>query len=471
MLLGRASPQVAHGGTLPSSSLTLASTTHSTKGKVYLGNAQQTVYDEVNERIGVNEPSPDARMHLKHTTGGGTQTVTPITATWQGGWGVSGGGGDFSVATQTNDGGTSFIQGSDTTDANGCKIAITQPTNPLIFTGWTFHVVARKRSGDAGDHPVIGIQVRLMEHGSYSTPGVGGGTFGGASSTIAGFYIGTFGGNALSTSFVDYSFALTSAEATDMLTPLTYLVFQVETETVNGDLGTTDTFPEITQVYVSGPGVLNATPFQQWENLTVSNTLNYAIDGAGATTLELDGVPKFRVGTDGMEIAIGSPANGKLLRATDTDGTVQWRTILAGYPSFGFDSFGQSDAAVITKPGTSGVMVVRAAPVSLTGQTASIGSTTLLTPTALGTFMVVAYMTCTTSGDAGDSVVVNLSWNDGTAAQTTPLATCNLEAVGNKASGSFAFISTSSAISYSTTLTSPGAGTPAHTLYLRILVL
>ncbi|HLB46471.1 MAG TPA: hypothetical protein VJL59_05535 [Anaerolineales bacterium] len=145
---------------------------------------------------------------------------------------------------------------------------------------------------------------------------------------------------------------------------------------------------------------------------------------------------------------------------------------VAGYPSFGFDAFGQIDAAVITKPrGLSGTVVVSGAPVNLTGQSSSIGTTALFTPSALGLFMVVAYITCTTAGDAGDFVLVSLSWNDGTVAQSIALVSSSLDSVGSIGSSQFSFIANASTISYSTVLSSPGAGTPAHTLYMRLVAL
>lgn len=44
--------------------LTLRSTTHATKGKVVFGASGTTVYDEVNERFGINTAAPAAKLHI-----------------------------------------------------------------------------------------------------------------------------------------------------------------------------------------------------------------------------------------------------------------------------------------------------------------------------------------------------------------------------------------------------------------------
>jgi hypothetical protein len=64
------------GYSTASSNLTLASTDNSTKGKVFLGTAQTTAFDEVNQRFGVNEASPDARLEVSTATDEGIQAVT-----------------------------------------------------------------------------------------------------------------------------------------------------------------------------------------------------------------------------------------------------------------------------------------------------------------------------------------------------------------------------------------------------------
>ena len=103
---------------------------------------------------------------------------------------------------------------------------------------------------------------------------------------------------------------------------------------------------------------------------------------------------------------------------------------------------------------------------------ATDSTTVTLTFSAVGMYQISVYMTCTTAGDAGDNVALNLSWNDGTAAQTfNSFVTLLMTTVNTRANGIYNFVANASAVSYSTTLTSPGAGTPAYTLYLRVTAL
>lgn len=65
-LPGRSGGQDAHGDTAPGGNLTLSSTSSDTKGFIYLGDAQTSMFDEANQRIGLNT-IPLARLHQKHT--------------------------------------------------------------------------------------------------------------------------------------------------------------------------------------------------------------------------------------------------------------------------------------------------------------------------------------------------------------------------------------------------------------------
>lgn len=194
------------------------------------------------------------------------QTLLPVAKLWQGGWGVAGAGGDQSVACQTNDGNTSFIQGSDTTPGIASSLGMALPLDPGVYTGWTLNVVATKLSG-SGSHPVIGVDCLLGERISYSTPGTGGGVFGGSASAIFLGWLGRAssipGGNyvlptpvgPLDYAWTTYSFALTSAQAQAIVAIASnhYLIFQPMTRSNTGDPGVADTYPNITQVYISAP--------------------------------------------------------------------------------------------------------------------------------------------------------------------------------------------------------------------------
>lgn len=61
-LSGRAGGQTAYGGTASGNNLTLGSTAHATKGKIFLG--ANSAYDEVNIRLGLGTTSPSNQLEL-----------------------------------------------------------------------------------------------------------------------------------------------------------------------------------------------------------------------------------------------------------------------------------------------------------------------------------------------------------------------------------------------------------------------
>ena len=118
----------------------------------------------------------------------------------------------------------------------------------------------------------------------------------------------------------------------------------------------------------------------------------------------------------------------------------------------------------------------------LTGQTGSLAAQTLLTGNAssAGAYRVSLYLTTTTIGDVADNVTVTLAWNDG-AAQTMVVGflgtTSNIVPyVAHDLRTANAFseatvvvrVAASQNVTFTTTLTSPGAGTPAYSIDARI---
>lgn len=80
-LSGRSGGQIGCGDTLSGGSLTLSSTNHTTKGKIYLGAALSSAYDEVNDRLGIGTGTPSSKIHV-HLTSPGTTTVGAIGSLW-----------------------------------------------------------------------------------------------------------------------------------------------------------------------------------------------------------------------------------------------------------------------------------------------------------------------------------------------------------------------------------------------------
>jgi hypothetical protein len=70
LLAGRSGGQTLTGGTASGNSLTLRSTSNATKGNVIFGAAGTTVYDEVNERVGVGVAAPTAEIDIDKTSTG-----------------------------------------------------------------------------------------------------------------------------------------------------------------------------------------------------------------------------------------------------------------------------------------------------------------------------------------------------------------------------------------------------------------
>lgn len=68
VLPGQAGGQIGYGGTDASDDLTLSSTIHATKGKILLGSAGNSVYDEANDRLGIGITLPTSPLHVFHAT-------------------------------------------------------------------------------------------------------------------------------------------------------------------------------------------------------------------------------------------------------------------------------------------------------------------------------------------------------------------------------------------------------------------
>jgi hypothetical protein len=118
----------------------------------------------------------------------------------------------------------------------------------------------------------------------------------------------------------------------------------------------------------------------------------------------------------------------------------------------------------------------------LTGQNGSLAAQTLLTGTTVsaGLYRVSFYLKTTTAGDAADNVTATLAWNDGTA-QTEVIGflgtTSNIAPYTNHdlaTNNAFSHadvvvrVAASQNITFTTTLTSPGAGTPVYTIDARL---
>lgn len=106
------------------------------------------------------------------------------------------------------------------------------------------------------------------------------------------------------------------------------------------------------------------------------------------------------------------------------------------------------------------------ANVALTDQNASIGATTIYTPSAAGIYRASVHHLCTTAGAAGTLDTTILWTNDIGATSSIPAGQISLDGAGNWGSGIVVIRSTATAIQYSTTKVD-GAGSQ-YALYIAL---
>ncbi|KKL83635.1 hypothetical protein LCGC14_1972760 [marine sediment metagenome] len=105
--------------------------------------------------------------------------------------------------------------------------------------------------------------------------------------------------------------------------------------------------------------------------------------------------------------------------------------------------------------------------ISLTGQLASIGATTLYTPAAAGLYRVSVYMVCSSAGSGG-TLDATIGWTDAVQAQSSsPASQVDLTGEGNASQGTVFISSTAAAITYATTVAGEG-GAPEYDLHITV---
>lgn len=71
---------IHYGSSSSGGTLTLSSTSHATKGNIYLGSSSGLNYDEVNNRVGIGVPSPQEVLSVHSTASNGTCAIFEDTA-------------------------------------------------------------------------------------------------------------------------------------------------------------------------------------------------------------------------------------------------------------------------------------------------------------------------------------------------------------------------------------------------------
>lgn len=67
-LLGRNGGQIINGGINAGEELKLVSTNNATKGNIFFGESEDSVYDEVNDRLGLGTTTPDKKLHVDESS-------------------------------------------------------------------------------------------------------------------------------------------------------------------------------------------------------------------------------------------------------------------------------------------------------------------------------------------------------------------------------------------------------------------
>lgn len=106
--------------------------------------------------------------------------------------------------------------------------------------------------------------------------------------------------------------------------------------------------------------------------------------------------------------------------------------------------------------------------VALTGQTASISATNIVTPAIDGEYLVTVVLTDTTSSVSGGAVLATILYNDENGAQSQSTPSVLLSALG-QATSIFTFHArTTAAIRYSTTVSGVIVGSPQYSLFINV---
>ncbi len=232
-------------------------------------------------------------------------------------------------------------------------------------------------------------------------------------------------------------------------------------------------------------GIIWRTPLGQ--KFTFGGTLTGYSDGGSTTKWSINGATGAASFTGGVTAALtGNASTATALASTPAQcSTHNFATGIAASGNANCaqpaasDINGLGGAATLNVGTTSGTVAAgddsrfncdvtknpcRVAATSLTGQTASIGNTTLYTPSAAGQYRVVLSLWTMVAGSSG-TVSFSLSANTGSGAQSFGSSSLDLTKVnsGGQVSGQWNMhVGANQAISYNTTLTCSSCGSPQY---------
>ncbi len=158
LLTGRSPYQIIYGSTDSNGNLYIRSTSNATKGKIYLGYRNTTVYDDLNDRVGIGTATPAYSLHIDGTFGleGTVSDVGESTFRFRR---------TFETTVDASNAHTLFYISPCINIANGI-------TNSSYLRG-LFAEILRNRVGDSG---AIGtqanIQALLLSYGHYNNAAI-----------------------------------------------------------------------------------------------------------------------------------------------------------------------------------------------------------------------------------------------------------------------------------------------------------
>lgn len=315
-----AGTHIAYGETAAGGQATVASTPHATKGKVNFGAARQTVYDEANERFGITQPTPTARLHIKVPNPAGQEPAMSSAAQ------------TFGSGSAASSG--TFLDCLDDTDTadwvryteNGATSTITcefeELIDPSVTTEHVITIVARA-SVTSGN---FGWQISLKNDvGNTNILDLGSGrTHWDVGCQGTNGVDGTWDDRLVGTGFTVLTYTLSASEVAAIDYSDRLRLEMAYAGTLLSNLRTWDwAYVTFTAPAVGGG---SAETLQKWENATFTNALDFAEDGSGVSNsfdLAMSGIGPLRlgVGDDSSALRTFASASAQYLEAGKSDQT------------------------------------------------------------------------------------------------------------------------------------------------------
>jgi hypothetical protein len=439
-LAGRAGGQIGYGGVGANESLTLSSTSSSTKGAIYLGTA--SAFNETSVLLGLNTTTPTARVEV-HNVPTSYTFYPPVLMTSAPGWRNSDGG-TTNLHTYIDEDPPNDVDSiNDVGTVSGIVAFKTGPITPVPSTSGVYIVARMRWTGTHGGTGGLAFTMSVWDGGGNSL----------ATLLWPGFVAAGAHGDVAAKTFY---YKLTSTQITNLgAGSPKWDFFRMQLAGSGGGVGYSGLL-ECTSlsvhVYGSSSSTNNLAVYNDVNDLitTISPTgcISVSADSPGGQTenpIQITNALSSILGgftPAGAPFYVTGAANGNFLKTTSTAGVGVWTapaTIgTAISPATNPVSLAVSIPNCLVAASTFTVTWTGTLPVALggtgsstlsgltqvgtrsnlTAQTGDITTQTLLTGAAgtAGMYRVSVYLK-TTGGapTAGDIVTTTISWNDGTA--------------------------------------------------------